>query len=1249
MMELAPGVQEEQQLRASGDFKEEDIQQWRNDTVQQLADAQFSPKEIDEYFGKKEMNTEPLKGQFKANLEKAAAAAEAEKRKVSPNAEVYGPEPVKEADSLLTAIEAGFQMSVSGLIARGRVPDTILPEHASSFYRIASQVGAIVGDLPPIAAGSVAGGIAGTAVGGPGFGSALGAGAGGNALPEAIRASLMEAYTKGEVKSFGDFWERSSSVFLQTLKSGVVGAATFGAGNKVGKIVGGMASPQIVKAGTVAASEIATMVTLGKAMEGQVPEPQDFMDAAVVIAGLHIGTKVGEATYEKTISKLQNIYAKTGNTPSEVASIAMKDPSIQQDLLSTNLEFPNSLDTGEAVGQAVPKELTQMMPGLADEPPIKVRINLAEPKIKEVEKPRELTPDEQTVLSRVVPGDKPTVYPTLNEIYTQVKDEGYPIKEFTLDAAGGKNPDTIDNAYEMYRLLAGNNGRVEQMLKNGTYDFHTLKPVGKSFEAVFKPVEKDLDGWRAYAVSKRALELAEREKSVRTDIDLEAAKRVVESGKGKYEQVSKDFLEFQNHTIQYMVDAELISSKDANTFREANKAYVPFNRFIANDQIKSPGRGIEPKNPIKNIEGSGRKIIDPIESAIRNLYIQVAMAERNRVMLTMKRAAEGYKAGALLMEHLPAKNIEVKVSESEVKALLKEYGIHDIDPTPFSIFRPDKTNLAKDEIVVYSKGKRQIYRVNERVASSIRALDAQDANLLIRMLNIPVRSLRFGVTMSLDFIARNPVRDQPVAWIQSKHGYIPFLSAADGLVEIFRNKEPYQNFLKGGAVNEEIKDLKHYIEDDISKIAKTTGFMNRVHNVVKTPIQLLQVMSMLGERMTRMGDFKKATKDDTSAANIFRSAFDSRELVIDYDRIGANPSIRAMNLITAFWNARLEGLDRTARAMKDDPVGVITKSMASITLVSTLLWFQNHNDKRWNDGSIPRWQKDLFWIVMTDNHVFRIPKPFELGVLFGALPERLLEKFYDHNPEAFKDLSKTFIDGISPGYMPTAVSPFLEHFSNKSFFTNAPIVPHNVEKLLPQDRYSDYTTQSSKEIGKLILKITDKHNNWGSPAIIENYIRAWSGNTGLYALQAADKALIAAGIFDNPHNPAAKIEEWPFIKAFMIKNPTRQNQNIQDFYQRFSDTQEEIESFKKHKSMGDEAGAMKIVEESPHFLKLQTIHNALVKQDATTHKRIQDPSLPPVQKTQEVDGLIEGMIMTATEGLKVYKEFEKEMKQFRKK
>jgi hypothetical protein len=94
---------------------------------------------------------------------------------------------------------------------------------------------------------------------------------------------MMEAYTKGDITSSSDFIDRAMHVAWASFKGGVVGAATGGAGI-VAKAALPVAAPRGAGAGTHGA-EIATMATVAKGVEGKLPEPKDFLDAALIIGG----------------------------------------------------------------------------------------------------------------------------------------------------------------------------------------------------------------------------------------------------------------------------------------------------------------------------------------------------------------------------------------------------------------------------------------------------------------------------------------------------------------------------------------------------------------------------------------------------------------------------------------------------------------------------------------------------------------------------------------------------------------------------------------------------------------------------------------------------------------------------------------------------------------------------------------------------------------------------------------------------
>ena len=236
----------------------------------------------------------------------------------------------REAKDFADYLTAGFQQSVVGLASRGKSPDVAVNTETPWYGRAAASLSTMAGDLPAMVPGFMAGAPVGGAAGsafpvvGTAAGSLIGGFAGANALPAALRATMMDAYQKGEVKSASDFVMRAMHVAWETTKAGIVGGATGGAGIAA-KAALPVAAGAVTQAVVPTAAQIATMTTVGKGLEGQLPEPQDFLDAAVVIGGLQ-----GAAT---VAGRLRTIYAKTGRTPIEVVADVNADPSIRAELL----------------------------------------------------------------------------------------------------------------------------------------------------------------------------------------------------------------------------------------------------------------------------------------------------------------------------------------------------------------------------------------------------------------------------------------------------------------------------------------------------------------------------------------------------------------------------------------------------------------------------------------------------------------------------------------------------------------------------------------------------------------------------------------------------------------------------------------------------------------------------------------------------------------------------------------------------
>lgn len=849
----------------------------------------------------------------------------------------------------------------------------------------------------------------------------------------------------------------------------------------------------------------------------------------------------------------------------------------------------------------------------------------------------EPTPQQQAVLDRISVGDRAKGNYTWDQFYTDAKDELHPIKVL-VDAI--KEDDTLATSkdpYKLARLTRGLAGKADQFLEFSPFKFDTYENVGKPLKQIVEPVKNDLDGLRSYLVARRAIELDKR--GIETGVPLDEAKKVVREGKDAYAIAAKEIGEYQEHLLSYLVDSGVMSKDGAAAMREANRDYVPFFRLMDEDKKGGAGPGMSVRSPVKSIKGSERKIIDPLESIVKNTYLFTAMAERNAVGRSLVDLAEQYGREDLVKK-VAAPVKPVTVQAEEIAKFMEEHGIEG-DAEAFTIFRRGAMNLADDEIAVFRDGKREVYEVPKEVGRAFQGLDHESAGLLTKILAIPAKTLRAGSTLAPDFLLRNMNRDQLMAAINSDNGYIPVLDFMRGVFSVARKDEDFQSWLKSGGANATLMSMdRRYLQQRVSEIADLQGVRAKVWNAVTLPVEMLRIGSELVENATRVGEFKRALEDG-GKESAQEAAFASRELTLDFARIGAKT--RGLNMITAFWNAQVEGLDKMVRVFKEHPLRSTARAGAMITLPSVLLWYANHEDPRWKE--IPDWERDLFWIVLTKDHIYRIPKPFELGLVFGSVPERLLDQLKDAKPEAYKGLMKSITNVFGMNTMPTVAAPILEQMTNHSFFTDRPLIPSNLEKLLPEYQYTPYTTEFTKALGQIVGAVPNMKERSGgllpnvresdaaSPVVIDNYIRGWSGTLGVYAVQIADAALRKSGVLPDPVKPEPALADIPVIKAFVVRYPSAQAQSIADFNEHYKHSKMTVDTVTYLARQGDADAAVKEANLDPiNMIKLDAILEGIGNAQRVVQIVYKNPNFPPEEKRQIIDATYMQMIEMANAG-----------------
>jgi hypothetical protein len=424
--------------------------------------------------------------------------------------------------------------------------------------------------------------------------------------------------------------------------------------------------------------------------------------------------------------------------------------------------------------------------------------------------------------------------------------------------------------------------------------------------------------------------------------------------------------------------------------------------------------------------------------------------------------------------------------------------------------------------------------------------------------------LRSGATLSLEFMMRNPLKDAPHAFTTT--GTMP-TSIAGGFAHAFKRDEIYQKYLAAGGgrasmVAQDRAAIKTHIADALG-MDETHG-IGKIWNVVKSPIEGLQALSDMLETGTRVGVFdqkyRELLKNGIEPSEAVRlAALASRNATVDFGVHGSRTN--NVRMMTAFWNAQIQGYDNLVRSFKADPKGAALRATAMITLPSVLLYLANRDDEEY--FQLPSWERDMFWHVKMPDSLpwvgdkwMRFPKPFDLGYGFGSSVERFMQYLDGHDRTALDALAGNYISknlgDVIP--VPTALRPVIETLTNRSMLRNRPIESRGMEDVAPGYRTQPGTSDFAQVLGKQL---------GFSPIKLDNLIRGYFGGLGKMGTDLGDAAvnlhngrplLPSEGFFDP--------RDVPGLRGLFSQFP-RQSESVDKLYE-VADMVREAEATRAH-------------------------------------------------------------------------------------
>jgi hypothetical protein len=1051
-----------------------------------------------------------------------------------------------------------------------------------------------------------------------------------------VREMYAEMREKGEVKSFSEFWNLFTS---KGISAGIKEGISLYAGGVSTKYLGSLKNS--VLANTLAFNT--TMSAVGTIYGDEIPDAENFLIQNIL--SLPLGYTFAKQNIKDTVNK-------TGKSQSEMYEDMIQDRTIAEDYASINIKNPR------AYKDIIKKET---------KPEKEIIIDTKKPIDKDalkIEETIERKPIKQSV-----------DYKQLKNDFLYYGIDNYNVfKQLTNKAKKlGFNFDKVVDPYEGIIIQPGLKGVAEHNLYYGTLDsfkntYETIGPSlkervgktkdGKNMDQYLNSIDQALKAARTVELNKRNIE---------SGVDLTASKNFIKKNPELIKR-QKDIVDYGKVQLKNFKDEGMLTEDAYQAMIQANKDHVTFSRVIEEGKgSKQYGDGIV--NPLRKIKGSKLKTYSPLGSVVNNTYLLRTISERNmanRNIIDLILEIQKKEPGSFPeVYEVPARTKATRVTAKELeKAGIIEKGakLPDDVADGFSVFRKEQGALKPTEIQIYKDGIRKVYEVGDNFARGFKGIEKTIWDDVTKVIGAPTRLLRAGATqLNPEFMYNNLPRDAFTSAILSKTWHPPMFGLINGIgmyVKPIRGAlgwQPiFEAYVKSGAARATMVSMdRNYFQAGYKEIF--TGL--KPLNVITKPVEMIRVLAEASETIGRMGTFKlslqRYLKKGLSKKEAIRKAgFDTRINPVDYARAGA--AARQANLISAFFTARIGSLTSLTEAFKQRPFQTTAKSLAFITTISLYNWIQNHDDPDYE--RLPKWRKDLFWNFKITNSsltdslgfekgyfYFPLPKPFEPGMIFGTGVERFLDYYYDKDPDAINDFLSTFAydTAMSAVPIPDIGKPFLEAWSNKSLFTGQPVIPNSIKKLPPEYQVTNYTSETSKLMGSLIRKITgDDFSSASSPVQIDNAIRSITGPMGRAFTQAIDKILLESGIIEDPILPEKRLTEQFFFKVFAARDPDRNAEPIQDFYNEFNKIRKRQAAVKKFQDAGQlDLARQQELKLPPNYIDLEIAYNAIRLKEESIRKIFNTKDgYSPEEKAFYIRKLTDQMIDEAIYGLKRFKE-----------
>ena len=680
---------------------------------------------------------------------------------------------------------------------------------------------------------------------------------------------------------------------------------------------------------------------------------------------------------------------------------------------------------------------------------------------------------------------------------------------------------------------------------------------------------------QSYAIAIRAERLAKEGKETPAKAgDLATLKTAVdkylnaETGRPIIEEWYETWQAYNSKIVDFLEATGVIDSKGADLWRD-QADYVPFYREIAvgsNNEalVRAPKifGGMTSAAGFTRLKGGDTGVNVPLlDSILRNYEAAISMGMSNVAQQRVVRDMLTIGMAEMLRFNEDANGKDVvsfKFKGQKVRAYIK-------DPV--------------------------VYQSLQNVDPGF--LDSAVFNVVFRK---PAEVVRELITREPAYMLANMMRDSISAWQNTGADIIPVVSTATAM---FSN--PIEALRKYGIVNgydfgADPSDVVNFFSKEAFKQGIDIPTEKRATSDMITQSLAMKPIMLLWDALGGMSAMSEAASRKAVYDSVLRETGNEAEAayqalrVINYSRRGNNKALRFITSSVPFMNARIQGLDvmymaasgRFGAKRSSMSKGKIASSFlirgAMLTALSMYYYLLVSDTEEYKEATEE--DRDNYYIIPVvkgdkENGVkgysFYIPKPFENGLIFSTIPERIMASIDGlYTTKESRDFALRAIGNtLAMNPLPQVAKPVIESVSNTSFFTGRPIVPvfEQMNKL-PYLQYRPTTNEAARLVSR---ELAERGLADISPMKIEHVARGYFGTLGTYVLNAVDSITRSATGADLP---SRRIVDYPIVRRFVRQTGDSGLEN--QFYELRTNVDQIVGSLKKLQEEGriDEYNAM---------------------------------------------------------------------------